>query len=270
MLAQTSVGIILAIAIPIAIVLGLVVLGLTAARRPSKGAVGPNSNALQQDKDKRPSEQPGAPAAAESTTRVPQACELRPYDPAEAGISRRQMLTRMTVAGSGVGLVALGGASAAFLVPPPPKGFGGKIVVDTPADEIKAGIEEKREPFYASEAKSYIVTYEAADEKLAAETYPELSTSIQETGLMTLYQKCPHLGCRVPWCQSSQWFECPCHGSQFNKAGEYKAGPAPRGMDRFEFSLEENRIVIDTGKLVEGPPKGTDTTGQGLEGPHCV
>ena len=45
-------------------------------------------------------------------------------------------------------------------------------------------------------------------------------------------QKCPHLGCRVPECATSQWFECQCHGSQYNRAGEKKAGPAPRGMDR--------------------------------------
>ena len=31
----------------------------------------------------------------------------------------------------------------------------------------------------------------------------------------------------------SQWFECPCHGSQYNRVGEKKGGPAPRGMDRF-------------------------------------
>ena len=35
-----------------------------------------------------------------------------------------------------------------------------------------------------------------------------------EAGVVALYQKCVHLGCRVPWCTSSQWFECPCHGSQ--------------------------------------------------------
>ncbi len=52
---------------------------------------------------------------------------------------------------------------------------------------------------------------------------------------MTLYQKCVHLGCRVPFCQSSQWFECPCHGSKYNKAGEYRFGPAPTGLNRFKI-----------------------------------
>ena len=54
-----------------------------------------------------------------------------------------------------------------------------------------------------------------------------------EDGVVALYQKCVHLGCRVPWCKTSQWFECPCHGSQYNRVGEKKGGPAPRGLDRF-------------------------------------
>ena len=54
-------------------------------------------------------------------------------------------------------------------------------------------------------------------------------------GIMPLYQRCVHLGCRVPYCGSSKWFECPCHGSKYNGAGEYKLGPAPRGMDRFQI-----------------------------------
>jgi hypothetical protein len=41
----------------------------------------------------------------------------------------------------------------------------------------------------------------------------------------------PRVPC--PECLSSQWFECGCHGSQYNRVGENKAGPAPRGMDHF-------------------------------------
>ncbi|MCC7075869.1 MAG: Rieske 2Fe-2S domain-containing protein [Acidimicrobiia bacterium] len=193
-----------------------------------------------------------------------------PPDPTEVGIERRRLLNRVAVAGSGFGLLALGGASVAFLVPPPPKGFGGDITIGTPLDDIKSEIESKQTPFYAAEARSYIELYEASDEALAEETYKILWPAVQETGVMPLFQKCPHLGCRVPWCDSSQWFECPCHGSQYNAAGEKKGGPAPRGMDRFEFELAGDYLVIKTGKLVEGPPEGTDTTGQQAAGPHCV
>ena len=52
-----------------------------------------------------------------------------------------------------------------------------------------------------------------------------------------LSQRCPHLGCKVPFCDSSGRFECPCHGSIFDVAGEYIKGPSPRGMDRYVLKL---------------------------------
>ena len=90
-------------------------------------------------------------------------------------------------------------------------------------------------------------------------------------GLIAQYQKCPHLGCRVPQCISSQWFECGCHGSQYNQVGEKKGGPAPRGMDHFPLSFSaSDDVTVDTGTIVTGMPIGTNTTGQEAEGPHCV
>lgn len=46
--------------------------------------------------------------------------------------------------------------------------------------------------------------------------------------VFALSQKCPHLGCKVPFCDSSGRFECPCHGSIFDIAGEWIEGPSPR------------------------------------------
>jgi len=91
-----------------------------------------------------------------------------------------------------------------------------------------------------------------------------------EGDLLALYQKCPHLGCRVPFCESSDRFECPCHGSIFNLKGEYVAGPAPRGMDMFPVHIEGEQVLVDTGTIVEGPAKGTLTMpGEGV-GPSCL
>jgi len=42
--------------------------------------------------------------------------------------------------------------------------------------------------------------------------------------IFALSEKCPHLGCHVPYCQSSGRFECPCHGSIYDLAGEYVTG----------------------------------------------
>ncbi len=87
---------------------------------------------------------------------------------------------------------------------------------------------------------------------------------------MPLYQRCVHLGCRVPFCLSSKWFECPCHGSKYNGAGEYQLGPAPRGMDRFVVEITGDQVVVDTSRIILGPPRGTNTINQPPQGPYCV
>ena len=40
-------------------------------------------------------------------------------------------------------------------------------------------------------------------------------------------------------------FGCPCHGSQFDTEGNRTAGPAPRALDRYEFSIRNGRLVLD-------------------------
>src|ERR1700694_1314388 len=74
--------------------------------------------------------------------------------------------------------------------------------------------------------------------------------------LFALSQKCPHLGCHVPYCESSGRFECPCHGSIYDLAGEYIAGPAPRGMARLAVTLDGQNVVVDTSALKTGPARG--------------
>jgi cytochrome b6-f complex iron-sulfur subunit len=87
--------------------------------------------------------------------------------------------------------------------------------------------------------------------------------------VVALSWKCPHLGCRVPWCESSGWFECPCHGSKFNRIGEWQEGPAPRGMDRYPVTIEDGVVKVDTSTVIPGPARGVETLNEPLRGPHC-
>ena len=52
----------------------------------------------------------------------------------------------------------------------------------------------------------------------AAKVYDPALVAGMRIGFVALSQRCPHQGCAVPWCPSSQWFECPCHGSRFDLA----------------------------------------------------
>lgn len=91
-----------------------------------------------------------------------------------------------------------------------------------------------------------------------------------EDELVALFQKCPHLGCRVPYCESSGRFECPCHGSFFNVKGEYIAGPSPRGMDSFPVTVENGQVLVDTGDVITGPAPGVLTLPDEPKGPSCL
>ncbi|MCH7901522.1 MAG: Rieske 2Fe-2S domain-containing protein [Acidobacteria bacterium] len=88
--------------------------------------------------------------------------------------------------------------------------------------------------------------------------------------VVALWWRCPHLGCKVPWCDSSGQFECPCHGSVFNRVGEYRRGPSPRGMDSYPYTVEEGVIVVDTGAVIEGDPPGNETLDEPPLGPDCL
>ena len=75
----------------------------------------------------------------------------------------------------------------------------------------------------------------------------------------------------MPFCLSSKWFECPCHGSKYNEAGEWQLGPAPTGMQRFKISVTGGDVMVDTSDVsTPGPPRGTDTIHEPPQGPFCV
>jgi Rieske Fe-S protein len=39
-------------------------------------------------------------------------------------------------------------------------------------------------------------------------------------------------------------FGCPCHGSEFDTEGNRTAGPAPRALDRYQFSIRNGRLIL--------------------------
>ena len=170
--------------------------------------------------------------------------------------TRRSFFGMMLGLGFGVALLDFGALSLAMLWPSPKGGFGGKVTVPTKLTDIKAAIA-------TSKGRFYLVPYAGKGDDYT-------KAGVLAGGFMALYQRCVHLGCKVPFCVASQWFECPCHGSKYNRAGEYKLGPAPRGLDRFALTVEGDSVIVDTTFVITGPPRGTNTTGQEREGPFCT
>lgn len=191
-----------------------------------------------------------------------------PPDPEVLGVTRRQFFNRGIVTFFGLGLSGFGAACLAFLWPKLGGGFGSVISIGS-AGAVNAKIDEGSGFAYYPEGRMWVTKYPSAALGAARSTYDQELEGM-EAGFTALYQKCVHLGCRVPQCLTSQWFECQCHGSQYNRNGEKKGGPAPRGLDRFPITLNGSSLSVDTGTIIIGPPIGTNTTGQEAEGPHCV
>ena len=192
-----------------------------------------------------------------------------PPDADEIGVYRRQFLNRSIVGGFLLGLGGFGGAVLAFLWPNTSGGFGSKISVGKLTD-IASDIAAGNGFAYYPEGRMWVTAYPSDALEKAVKIYSPAELAGMKAGVIALYQKCVHLGCRVPSCATSQWFECPCHGSQYNQVGEKKAGPAPRGLDRFAMEVSGGSLTVNTGQIIQGPPIGTNTTGQEAEGPHCV
>jgi nitrite reductase/ring-hydroxylating ferredoxin subunit len=47
---------------------------------------------------------------------------------------------------------------------------------------------------------------------------------------------CPHLGCIVQWNSTEKEWECPCHGSRFDRRGANVSGPAAAPLARIKSS----------------------------------
>lgn len=281
-----STAAVIAIAVGVVVVLAAISFFTLARRSDVRGAGALSGETMQRDKAARKqtdtvldaptaADVEAAGVAARSTELVPVAeveiVEWTPPDPEVIGVSRRQFFNRATVTLMGVGIGAFSAAAfVGFLWPSGTGGFGGNVNVGK-IDAVKDGIKQGGGFFYAPEARSWITEYPPEALPLAETVYPENILVSMRQGLAVVSQKCPHLGCRVPECATSQWFECQCHGSQYNRAGEKKGGPAPRGMDRWPTTIASNGdVIIDTGTFVPGPPIGTNTTGQEAEGPHCT
>ncbi|MDH3730745.1 MAG: ubiquinol-cytochrome c reductase iron-sulfur subunit [Acidimicrobiia bacterium] len=165
---------------------------------------------------------------------------MNPYD----RLSRRDFLSRFWKWGMGLLAVAAAWTSWDVLRPKSTAGFGGVVETVPPGDVPDDGI------LYVAAARAYLTKVEGE--------------------VVAVSEACPHLNCRVPWCEQAGEFECPCHGSFFNRLGEYRKGPSPRGMDRFAVEIIDDKVIIDTGSLIEGDPPGGESIDEPATGAPCM
>lgn len=68
-------------------------------------------------------------------------------------------------------------------------------------------------------------------------------------GIYAISSICTHLGCIVA---NTEWgFQCPCHGSKYNKDGKVIGGPAPRALPWLEVSKHvDGNLIVDAAREV--------------------
>ena len=202
-----------------------------------------------------------------SVQKVPEK-KRKPLTPDQMAVSRRMFLNRAWTATFATFLGFFGMSTLSFLWPKLSGGFGTAISVGDAAEILKQiGPDNGYKPLFNPEGRFWLTYYDGTGD---SPVYAAVGAT--EYHVQALYRKCVHLGCSVPHCSKSMLFECPCHGSKYRLHGEYYGGPAPRGLDRFPVTVSAGKLVVDTGALEVGPPRGTNTWAKFAEpvGPFCV
>jgi cytochrome b6-f complex iron-sulfur subunit len=196
---------------------------------------------------------PATPPAAAAPAPPPSAARSIAVDtPVAKPAPKRNVITRrIFILGgfwSAVGLLLVGllGAPLDFMWIRKVRGFGGPIAVTPDRIPAVGGV-----PTRIIEGKFYLVNLE-----------PGTTPNGEETpgGVLALWQKCPHLGCTVPFREAFEfqgrrgWFRCPCHNSTYTREGGVLVfGPAPRPMDVFPVEVQsDGGLIVQTGREFDG------------------
>ena len=175
------------------------------------------------------------------------------------GLSRRQLLRTALGASVGLWILEITAGTIGFIWPNLSGGFGGELDIGT-YDDVKTlnstlPISEGF-PAYFPFARAFVMLVDPGQQRFIPGT--DTTGDGHPLNVRALYQRCPHLGCKPNPCIKNFWFECPCHGSRYDRLG-IKAdgpqyGPAPRSMDRFSITVDgKGLLTVDTGKITLGP-----------------
>lgn len=152
----------------------------------------------------------------------------------KTAINRREFLNLAWLASLGFLTVNLAGVTYLFTMPRFREGeFGGVYTAGSVSDLPNTGAA----PMNLPKVKLWL--------------------SNTDEGVVALYKVCTHLGCLYGWLDDQDKFRCPCHGSEFDKNGDYIKGPAPRSLDRFVLQVvnPDGEVIAETDPSTGEPVK---------------
>jgi len=165
---------------------------------------------------------------------------------------RKQLLSRATLGLGGLVALAAGGPAAAFAFLPSLRTARVQPVDLGPIDAFPVG-------------RFVVATFLTGDGAVTRR-----AAFVRNNGLVgnvpsftVLSSRCTHVGCptqpngpvlpQLPPRSAdvrlaptiAAGFGCPCHGSQFDTEGNRTAGPAPRALDRYAYSIVDGHLQLD-------------------------
>lgn len=210
------------------------------------------------------------------------------------GGTRREFLATGVGAVLGAAAVAIGWASSSgptgtttTTAIPPGEGRGTGVVTDLAraTDTLDAGpvapvldATALGRPWYppGGEQRLAVVSFDATSPALAAAYLEDVLPAqpnyavVGETALVALILSDPHCGCANQFCESSGWWESPCHNHRYNLIGEWQHGESSRGLDRHPTFVEGDRLLVGLRRTVMGPDPEAGVAGTEPAGSFCI
>ncbi len=97
----------------------------------------------------------------------------------------------------------------------------------------------------SSPSKRFRITLPATLAAGEAFTPPGRNVAVfrDDQGVYAITRVCTHLGCIVK--PTAEGFECPCHGSRYDRDGLVTKGPAPRPLQWLEVKEQGGVLYVD-------------------------
>src|SRR6266545_271485 len=148
-----------------------------------------------------------------------------------AGLRRRQLLRVGFASALALSVTELAGAVAPYLRVTRVIGLGEPVAVGRASDILSEFAATNDRPILFREGRFFLLHAPG--------------------GIIAAYRKCTHLGCTVPFSTGKDLFECPCHGSRYDKrTAVVLRSPAPKPLQLFHISQTESGVlIVDTNPL---------------------
>ena len=140
------------------------------------------------------------------------------------GLERREFMAWAAAAGASVALLGCGGEGAAGTV----VAAGGKVTLSF-----------SQFPDLSTPGGGVVVQVQGGN--------PVLVVRQDTTTAVAMSAVCTHQGCTVNFDQGTKGASCPCHGSQYDAAGQVVHGPATRSLAALPAVVDGAGITVTVG-----------------------